>query len=354
MTLPVLWICGPSGIGKTTVGWEIYLHLSQAVVTGYVDIDQLGMCYAEPVSDVDLHRMKAENLGAVIANYRAAGAQCLVVSGVVDVEAGPYAELMPEADLTVCRLSSSTDDLTARFAGRGAYLEQMEQTIRDAEVLDRSTFADFCIDTTGIDAREVTRLILERLGSWPVHQVLWLCGVTGVGKSTVGWQVYMQLRRAKGLTAFADLQQIGFLDPGDQSSHRLKARNLASMWRTYRARGAQAFVVVGDVSDPETVELYRKELADASLTLLRLDAGLEELTTRILLRGKGGGPGIPGDRLKGQPEEALRQIAREEAERAAALQRMGLGDFAVSTDGLSPTEIAEVVLATTWPGVRVG
>jgi hypothetical protein len=187
--------------------------------------------------------------------------------------------------------------------------------------------------------------------------VIWLCGVTGVGKSTVGWHVYMELRRSTELTAFADLQQIGFAEPAvpsDPANHQLKARNLAAMWHNYRDRGAQTLVVVGEVDRPETVELYRQELAGTSLTLCRLDAGQDELTTRILLRGNGGGPGIPGDRLKGQPAGALHRIASEAAQRAVAMQRLGLGDFAVSTDGLAPAEIARIVLTKSLSGGHVG
>ena len=75
--IPVLWLCGPPGVGKSTIGCEIFTQLSQAgVEAGYVDIDQLGMCYPVPVSDPGRHRMKARNLDAVVTNYRAAGARC--------------------------------------------------------------------------------------------------------------------------------------------------------------------------------------------------------------------------------------------------------------------------------------
>jgi adenylylsulfate kinase-like enzyme len=70
--IPVLWLCGPPGVGKSTVGWEIIAQLTEAgIEAGYIDIDQLGMCYPEPVADPGRHRMKAQNLGAVVANYRA-------------------------------------------------------------------------------------------------------------------------------------------------------------------------------------------------------------------------------------------------------------------------------------------
>ena len=45
--LPVLWLYGPSGVGKTTVAWELFVRLArEGVATGYVDIEKLGMCYA--------------------------------------------------------------------------------------------------------------------------------------------------------------------------------------------------------------------------------------------------------------------------------------------------------------------
>ena len=51
--IPVLWLCGPPGIGKSTVGWEIFTQLTQAgIEAGYVDIDQLGICIPK------LHRIR--------------------------------------------------------------------------------------------------------------------------------------------------------------------------------------------------------------------------------------------------------------------------------------------------------
>ncbi len=42
----VLWLYGPAGVGKTTVGWEIFSRLTRTgVAAAFVDIDQLGMCY---------------------------------------------------------------------------------------------------------------------------------------------------------------------------------------------------------------------------------------------------------------------------------------------------------------------
>jgi adenylylsulfate kinase-like enzyme len=64
--IPVLWVCGPPGVGKTAVGWEIFSQLTQAgIEAGYADADQLGMCYPEPASDPGRYRIQARNLAAV-------------------------------------------------------------------------------------------------------------------------------------------------------------------------------------------------------------------------------------------------------------------------------------------------
>src|SRR5262245_11761057 len=81
--LQVLWICGPPGVGKSTVAWAIFTHLRGAETpVAYIDIDQLGMCYPEPAGDPTRNLMKARNLAAAAETFRAQGAEVLVVSGV--------------------------------------------------------------------------------------------------------------------------------------------------------------------------------------------------------------------------------------------------------------------------------
>ena len=77
-----------------------------------------------------------------------------------------------------------------------------------------------------------------------------------MGKSTIGFRLYQRFLQA-GLTAgYVDLGQIGFVQPadaGDPGHHRLKARNLAAIWRNYRAAGATHLVAVGAIgSQPDS------------------------------------------------------------------------------------------------------
>lgn len=379
--IPVLWLCGPPGVGKTTVGWEIYSQLTEAgVEAGFVDIDQLGMCYPETAADPGRHLMKAKNLGAVVANFRASGARCVVVSGIVDPAHGVHADLIPGVELTVCRLRAGQDEIRERFVGREKRTDSVESVLQDAVDMDATDFADVCIDTSGLSLGEVTRLVREQTSGWPdlnaprhqAHEadvadrdsqapatevpegpILWVCGARGVGKSMVGYEANLAAVRAGFTTAFVDLDQIGFrnavraTDPGN---HRMKARNLAAMWRTYHAAGARRLVVVGPVEDQAAVALYTAELPAATLTLCRLHAGRQHLTQRIKLRGQGFGWPQPGDPLRGQPAASLLRFADEAVAEAEALESAAVGDLRVETGDRSVKEIAETIAAKIgWP-----
>ena len=123
-------------------------------------------------------------------------------------------------------------------------------------------------------------------------------GPTGVGKSTIAFRFYMNCLNA-GLTAgYVDLRQIGFLRPAHESdpdNQRLKARNLAAIWRNYHAAGATHLVASGIIDDPADFHLFGEELMGADLAIVRLRADPDELTRRILTRGAGGSWPEPGD-----------------------------------------------------------
>jgi adenylylsulfate kinase-like enzyme len=358
--LPVLWLCGPPGAGKTTAGWEIYSGLRRAgVPAGYADIDQLGMCYPEPASDPGRYHLKARNLAAVLAGHRAAGVRCAVVSGVLDATGRVPVGDLPGAAVTVCRLRAGADDLARRITERDGAGTELPPVLREAAALDAGCIGDVCVDTTGLPVAEVVRRIRQRLGDWPgplptgptapapppgpdpgcAPPVLWLCGVTGVGKSTAGFLAYQRALRAGLSAAYLDLDQLGFGADG----HRVKARNAAAVWRNFRQAGARLLVMTGPAADADAVAAYAEALPPGTLTVCRLHAGRDELTRRILSRGRGGSWSQPGDPLVGRPVPDLLRVAARAARDAAAQDRAGLG-HRVDTDGRTAAEVAEAVV----------
>ncbi|HEV2253656.1 MAG TPA: ATP-binding protein [Streptosporangiaceae bacterium] len=50
--VPVLWITGPAGVGKSTVSWQLFTELAgSGTRTAFADADQLCMCYPAAPDD---------------------------------------------------------------------------------------------------------------------------------------------------------------------------------------------------------------------------------------------------------------------------------------------------------------
>jgi hypothetical protein len=62
-----------------------------------------------------------------------------------------------------------------------------------------------------------------------------------------------------------------------------------------------------------------------------------------LLRGQGLSWPQPGDPLIGQPEDYLRLVAARAAAEAEALERSGLGDLCIDTNGRTVAEVADLI-----------
>jgi hypothetical protein len=315
------------------------------------------------------------NVSAVAGNFRAAGCDAVVASG--HLGSSDISSLTDWGDsLTICRLRASAGELRRRLTSRRAP-DLVADSLREAERLDRSSFADVCVDTDGLTVAEVARLVRERCGDWPPEpaagdhadedaqaptpaggaggDVLLVCGATGAGKSAVGFEVFLRQLRAGVSAAYVDLDQVGFVSPpvvpaNDPGGHRLKARNLADLWPRYHEAGARFLVLSGPVPDARAAAVYAGMLPAARLTVCRLHAGPAELAHRISLRAQGLGWPQPGDPLTGQPEAHLRLVAERAAADAEALERSGLGDLRIDTDGLSVSEAADLITAQ----VRLG
>lgn len=184
--------------------------------------------------------------------------------------------------------------------------------------------------------------------------VLWVCGPPCVGKSVVGWELFSRLFGAGVTAAYVDLAQIGFCRPApedDPDNHRIRARNLGGMWPTFQDAGVRCLVLSGRVDHPDVVASYANALPGTLLTMCRLRAGRDQVTERVLLRGRGRGPAIPGDELKGRSPDYLRDFADRAVAIAQRLDHAGLDARCVDTDGRSVNEVVDLVLeqAGGWP-----
>ena len=371
--LSVLWLCGPPAAGKSAAGWALYAGLARSgAQAAFADIDQLGMCLPAPPDDPERYRLKERNLSAVAGHYGAAGCDAVVVSGDLGLSPGISAVTVPGASLTICRLRASPDELRRRLTSRREGPGFVAGALRQAEEFDRASFADACVGTDGLTVAGVARLVRERCGGWPPERVagaeaddvtpaseeeaalaagadgdvLLVCGAICAGKSAAGFEVYLRQLRAGVAAAYIDLDQIGFMSPvpaDDPGGHRLRARNLAGLWRAYHAAGARRLILSGPVPDEHAAAVYAGTLPAARVTICRLHAGPAELARRISRRGRGLNWPQPGDPLIGQPEAHLRLVAAESAAEAEALDRSGLGDLRIDTDGRTIAEVADLV-----------
>lgn len=134
------------------------------------------MCHPALADDPENHRVKAEAMGAVWSVFEQRGATCLVISGGVSTpgEAVLYTGCLPSGDWTIVRLRIGADERRDRTIRRGRLLGQDAQTVEqwiqtgiDEEAsLDTHGFAEYVIDTDGLDQQQVVDVVLNQTG-WP-------------------------------------------------------------------------------------------------------------------------------------------------------------------------------------------
>jgi GTPase SAR1 family protein len=366
----VLWLFGAPGVGKSTAAWRLYEEWTRAGVRcGYVDIDQLGMCYPSPDDDPDRHRLKGSVLAALLPNYAAGGAQVLVVSGVLNPALARWlrAELAG-AEVTFCRLVLAEEKLRHRIAQRGGD-EFWEDVRRIDGELDAAPALGPTVVTDGLDPGQVAAAVDARAGvlagaspvltdaqdrgttdltgaSTAPGTVVWLCGTTAVGKSTLGWQLFTTLQRQGRTAAFLDLRQLSFISGAARTCHRLASANVAAAWERFSAAGATHLILSGAVESRDLVQLYRAALPATTLTVYRLRAGRQELARRVQARGRGQGARLAGDWLLDQPQEVCEAAARQAWHDQTRVDAVEVGDALVDVTGVSPADFVSRVLTT--------
>jgi len=159
-------------------------------------------------------------------------------------------------------------------------------------------------------------------------------GPVGVGKTTLIDEMSGLLRRADIPHATVDFDQLTACYPrspdDDIWGTQLGLSNLAALWQSYSALGADRLLIAAVIEDRDALDGYRTAIPGAEIVVVRLRASVATLRDRIRHRGTGLGMQWHLDRAP-----VL----------AAFLDDHPVEDIVVETDGFHPTDLARDVLA---------
>ena len=181
--------------------------------------------------------------------------------------------------------------------------------------------------------------------------LLLLCGASGAGKSSVAWEIYFTMVRAREPVAHVDLDGIGYGPPGHFGSFEMKFQNVAAIWRCYANVSAKAFMVSGLRAVPEDIEACTAAVPQSVPTVVVLTLTAEEQRQRIVSRAHARFALERGGGSSAQTPEALEQIVAAAAQELEDEVKHIPGALTVATVGVDVQEIARQILAATgWPG----
>ena len=166
----VIIITGPPGAGKTSTMWRLgEILASRDVSHAVIDVDYVRNFHPAPEDDPFNSRLAMKNIAAMAANFREAGARCLLFADVVEHPelAIGYGELIPGSDIHVVRLDVPMDLLQARLEAResaetiGWYRHRSREL---QEIMERRRIGDLVIEVGERSIDEVATAIAHYLG----------------------------------------------------------------------------------------------------------------------------------------------------------------------------------------------
>ena len=173
-------LCGPTGVGKSAVGFALFGLLATGRTTAYLDLQQLGFLADVPLGASSRHALTADCVADLAQQYHAVGAQDLVLSGHVEHpdDVQRYRDTFGGTPLLVCRLRAGSAQLreriTARTRGGGPTLAGdtllglsvedvgavLEHSLAQQAQMEESAIGDVVIDTDDLGPAEVVQRIL--------------------------------------------------------------------------------------------------------------------------------------------------------------------------------------------------
>ena len=163
---------GTVGAGKTTTAAAVSaLEGAAGHVHALVDLDQVRLLHPAPADDPFAHEVELANLRDLGRNYRAAGAQRLVLAGVVEdgAQVPRYVEALGGSRLLLCRLIADAHVVEERLRRRhhddpAALRWHLDRAVELSALLDARGFEDLRVDTTGRSPEAVAQEIRAAAG----------------------------------------------------------------------------------------------------------------------------------------------------------------------------------------------
>ena len=322
--LPVVWLCGAPGAGKSVVAWELFQARADEQVA-YVDIDQLKMLSAEAGDSFDL---AAASFTALVDAHSSFGTQAVIVSGVIDPEqmAVLEAALRDRAEVTWILIDADDDTLEARIRERGWPDDLVEMAIAEARAW-RSVPDVPRISTSSATPSEAAKEAGDRLtprASTPlsprarveetdVRDLVVIYGPRAVGKSAISWAVFMGCMERGEQIGYLDADQLGFVHASTEVRDQLIRGAVESIAHVFREAGASHILVNGNLS-----EALISTWGEAGATLVHLDAPIATLAERAAARHGGDAARLAGDDLKGASSDVRAAVLEQAQHQIAA------------------------------------
>jgi nucleoside-triphosphatase THEP1 len=166
----VLLITGPVGVGKTSVAFETMEVLEECgLAHAFFDLDGLTYFHPKPADDSFGEGFALDALGLLVPRLRATGVQRLILARALweRESLSRYRRALPDADITVVRLTAPLEVIEARIRRREVGSATEWYLTRARELHERWTsrvFEDVVIQTADRDVRSIAEEIVRTIG----------------------------------------------------------------------------------------------------------------------------------------------------------------------------------------------
>ncbi|MFJ2768787.1 hypothetical protein [Streptomyces sp. NPDC087300] len=166
----VLLIGGRSGVGKSSVGWEVAAQLRAAdIAHALIEGDLLDAVHPTPEDDPHLARITERNLAAIWANYTELGCRRLVYTNTASVlaaEERPFVRALAGPRIIRVLLTATDATVEARLTARerGSELEQQlrRSALTARRLADHAAPDAHRIATDGRAVRDIAAEVLTK------------------------------------------------------------------------------------------------------------------------------------------------------------------------------------------------